>query len=89
MAYFRAPSSFHVDFMVACMQFINIIVHSVDDLNYRVFLQHEFQSLGLAGLLKVQALLPIQYIEDCFSGVREHIVGESPTASVRIYGQHI
>lgn len=45
--FFRDPETFHVDFMVACMQFINIVVHSVDDKNYRIFLQHEFKLLGL------------------------------------------
>ena len=40
--------------MVACLQFINIIVHSVDDLNYRVFLQYEFAMLGLHDLLDVR-----------------------------------
>lgn len=29
------------------MQFINIVVHSVEDMNYRVHLQYEFTSLGL------------------------------------------
>ena len=38
---------FHVEFMVACMQFINIVVHSVDDMNERVYLQYEFSQLGV------------------------------------------
>jgi len=38
---------------VACMQFINIIVHSVEDVNFRVHLQHEFSLLGLDEYLKV------------------------------------
>lgn len=29
------------------MQFINIIVHSVEDMNFRVHLQYEFSTLGL------------------------------------------
>jgi hypothetical protein len=33
--------------MVACMQFVNIVVHSVEDMNYRVHLQYEFTALGL------------------------------------------
>ncbi len=33
--------------MVAAMQFINIIVHSVDDMNERVYLQYEFMQLGI------------------------------------------
>ena len=34
------------------MQFINIIVHSVQDMNYRVYLQEEFKLLGLDECLK-------------------------------------
>ena len=36
---------FNIDFMVACMQFMNIVVHSVEDINYRVHLQYEFTAL--------------------------------------------
>ncbi|XP_053119137.1 formin-like protein 1 isoform X3 [Hemicordylus capensis] len=46
MEYFRNEES-NIDFMVACMQFINIVVHSVEDMNFRVFLQYEFTHLGL------------------------------------------
>ncbi len=52
--YFRQPVEFHVDFMVACMQFINIVVHSVEDMNYRIFLQYEFSQLGLDDYLEVR-----------------------------------
>ncbi|KAH7965332.1 hypothetical protein HPB49_006077 [Dermacentor silvarum] len=44
---FRDYETFNIDFMVACMQFINIVVHSVDDMNFRVHLQYEFTFLGL------------------------------------------
>uniref|UniRef100_A0A8C6SPX1 Formin like 1 n=1 Tax=Neogobius melanostomus TaxID=47308 RepID=A0A8C6SPX1_9GOBI len=37
----------NIDFMVACMQFINIVVHSVENMNFRVHLQHEFTHHGL------------------------------------------
>lgn len=37
---------------VACMQFVNIVVHSVEDMNFRVHLQYEFTSLGLDGYLE-------------------------------------
>ncbi|XP_057673867.1 formin-like protein 1 isoform X2 [Corythoichthys intestinalis] len=37
----------NIDFMVACMQFINIVVHSVENMNFRVHLQYEFTRLGL------------------------------------------
>lgn len=35
------------------MQFINIVVHSTEDMNYRVHLQHEFTLLGLDRYLDV------------------------------------
>ncbi|KHJ45552.1 hypothetical protein D918_04289 [Trichuris suis] len=46
-SYFRDDDTFQVDFM-----FINIIVHSVEDLTYRVYLQHEFTLLGLDDYLE-------------------------------------
>ena len=33
------------------MQFINIVVHSVEDMNFRVYLQYEFTQLGLENYL--------------------------------------
>lgn len=39
---------------VACMQFVNIVVHSVEDMNFRVHLQHEFTLLGLDDYLEVR-----------------------------------
>lgn len=36
MEYFMNFEAFNIDFMVACMQFMNIVVHSVEDMNYRV-----------------------------------------------------
>ncbi|CAF5228590.1 unnamed protein product, partial [Rotaria magnacalcarata] len=47
MKSFTQSSEFNVDYMVACMQFINIVVHSVQEMNYRVYLQEEFKLLGL------------------------------------------
>ncbi|CAN9505508.1 unnamed protein product [Ophioblennius macclurei] len=46
MEYFTHDDS-NIDFMVACMQFINIVVHSVENMNFRVHLQYEFTHLGL------------------------------------------
>ncbi|XP_010135462.1 PREDICTED: formin-like protein 2, partial [Buceros rhinoceros silvestris] len=46
MEHFRNEDN-NIDFMVACMQFINIVVHSVEDMNFRVHLQYEFTKLGL------------------------------------------
>ncbi|XP_076232686.1 formin-like protein isoform X2 [Calliopsis andreniformis] len=47
MAYFTQYDTFHIEFIVACMQFVNIVVHSVEDMNFRVHLQYEFTKLGL------------------------------------------
>uniref|UniRef100_A0A8C5AP49 Formin-like 3 n=1 Tax=Gadus morhua TaxID=8049 RepID=A0A8C5AP49_GADMO len=51
MDYFRSEEA-NIDFMVACMQFINIMVHSVEDMNFRVHLQYEFTKLGLDDYLE-------------------------------------
>lgn len=34
------------------MQFVNIVVHSVDDMNFRVHLQYEFTQLGIDDFLE-------------------------------------
>lgn len=52
MNYFCNYECFHIEFMVACMQFINIVVHSVEDMNFRVHLQYEFSKLGLDDYLE-------------------------------------
>lgn len=39
---------------VACMQFINIVVHSVEDMNFRVHLQYDFTKLALDDYLEVR-----------------------------------
>uniref|UniRef100_U5EVY0 Putative neuron projection morphoproteinsis n=1 Tax=Corethrella appendiculata TaxID=1370023 RepID=U5EVY0_9DIPT len=52
MEYFINYDLFNIDFMVACMQFVNIVVHSVEDMNYRVHLQYEFTALGLDDYLE-------------------------------------
>ncbi|CAG9561668.1 unnamed protein product [Danaus chrysippus] len=52
MEYFMNYDSFHIEFMVACMQFVNIIVHSVEDMNFRVHLQYEFTALKLDDYLE-------------------------------------
>ncbi|XP_066061345.1 LOW QUALITY PROTEIN: formin-like protein 1 [Chamaea fasciata] len=55
MEYFRNEDT-NIDFMVACMQFINIVVHSVENMNFRVFLQYEFTHLGLDQYLETLRL---------------------------------
>uniref|UniRef100_A0A5K4EPS4 Formin-like n=1 Tax=Schistosoma mansoni TaxID=6183 RepID=A0A5K4EPS4_SCHMA len=44
-------SDYNMDFMVSCMQFFNIVVHSTDDIMLRVYLQEEFKHLGLVNYL--------------------------------------
>ncbi|XP_058620590.1 formin-like protein 1 [Onychostoma macrolepis] len=51
MEYFRNDDN-NIDFMVACMQFINIVVHSVENMNFRVYLQYEFTQLGIDSYLE-------------------------------------
>ncbi|KAK6329307.1 hypothetical protein J4Q44_G00012850 [Coregonus suidteri] len=51
MEYFCNEDS-NIDFMVACMQFINIVVHSVENMNFRVHLQYEFSHHGLDDYLE-------------------------------------
>lgn len=51
--FFKNPSEFNVEFMSSLMQLINMLVHSVDDCNYRVSLQNEFTILGLDDYLDV------------------------------------
>ena len=41
------------EFQLACMNFINVIVHSAEDMNFRVHLQYEFTEMGLEEYLEV------------------------------------
>uniref|UniRef100_A0A7E4VZU6 GBD/FH3 domain-containing protein n=1 Tax=Panagrellus redivivus TaxID=6233 RepID=A0A7E4VZU6_PANRE len=61
--FFRFPHEFNVEFMAASMQLINVLVHSVDDFNYRVFLQHEFYLLGLDEYLDLLADEPSEPLQ--------------------------
>uniref|UniRef100_A0A674BPW2 Formin like 1 n=1 Tax=Salmo trutta TaxID=8032 RepID=A0A674BPW2_SALTR len=70
MEYFSNEDS-NIDFMVACMQFINIVVHSVENMNFRVHLQYEFSHHGLDDYLQFtesdRLLVQIQaYLDNVF-----------------------
>lgn len=52
MQYFFNYETFQIEFMVSCMQFVNVVVHSVEDMNFRVHLQVEFAALGLDTFLE-------------------------------------
>lgn len=43
------------------MQFINIVVHSVEDMNFRVHLQYEFTKLGLDEYLDVSIAVKLWF----------------------------
>lgn len=58
---------------VACMQFINIVVHSVENMNFRVHLQYEFTSLGLDKYLQV-SLLNSQVLKPHLSANQKHLL---------------
>lgn len=55
---------------VACMQFINIVVHSVEDMNFRVHLQYDFTKLCLDDYLDVRTDAPKRQEPGIFSTVR-------------------
>ncbi|KAK4470632.1 hypothetical protein MN116_005634 [Schistosoma mekongi] len=43
---------YNLDFAVTCVQFLNIVVHSPENINLRVYLQYELHLLGFDELLK-------------------------------------
>jgi hypothetical protein len=49
-------------FQVACMQFVNIVVHSVENMNFRVHLQHEFTIAGLDEYLGVRSIRSVAWV---------------------------
>ena len=51
--YFMDHRNVTTEFQIACMNFINVIVHSAEDVNFRVHLQYEFTELGLEEYLQV------------------------------------
>ncbi|CAH8855523.1 unnamed protein product [Trichobilharzia szidati] len=44
--------NYSMDFAVTCVQFLNIVVHSPENINLRVYLQYELHLLGFDDLLK-------------------------------------
>ncbi|XP_056143205.1 formin-like protein 1 isoform X2 [Lampris incognitus] len=62
MEYFASDDS-NMDFLVACMQFINIVVHSVENMNFRVHLQYEFTHLGLDRYLETLRLTESEQLQ--------------------------
>lgn len=48
------------------MQFINIVVHSVEDMNFRVHLQYEFTKLGLDEYLDVSMAAAFDFSLDFY-----------------------
>lgn len=53
--FFMDPKA-SAEFQGACMNFINVIVHSAEDMNFRIHLQHEFTLLGLDEYIEVEQI---------------------------------
>ena len=51
--YFMDSRNSTTEFQLSCMNFINVIVHSAEDVNFRVHLQYIFSELGLDEYLQV------------------------------------
>jgi hypothetical protein len=51
--YFMDQRNNSTEFQLACMNFINVIVHTAEDVNFRVHLQYVFTDLGLDEYLDV------------------------------------
>ena len=54
LKYFMDFKCVSTEFQLACMNFINVVVHSAEDVNFRVHLQYEFTELGLDEYLQVE-----------------------------------
>lgn len=52
LQFFMDPNA-SPEFQGTCMNFINVIVHSAEDTNFRIHLQHEFTILGLDEFIEV------------------------------------
>ena len=55
------------------MQFVNIVVHSVNDLNFRVHLQYEFTILGLDDYLKRLRLTESEQLQTQISAFYDNV----------------
>ncbi|VDD76566.1 unnamed protein product [Mesocestoides corti] len=49
---------YNLEYSVACIQFINIVVHSPENINLRVYLQYSFTLLGLDDFLRALQARP-------------------------------
>lgn len=62
------------------MQFINIVVHSVEDMNFRVHLQFDFTKLGLDDYLDVSLLHLHRFLRKDFQEATDpYICSEAKT----------
>lgn len=62
LVHFLMDPNATAEFQGACMNFINVIVHSAEDMNFRIHLQHEFTLLGLDEYIDVSVNLIIFYV---------------------------
>ncbi|RLW08244.1 hypothetical protein DV515_00003286 [Chloebia gouldiae] len=75
-----------VQLQVACMQLINALVTSPDDLDFRLHIRNEFMRSGLKEILPLISVFSPQYfklIEECVSQIVLHRSGTDPDFSYR------
>ncbi|OXB79450.1 UNVERIFIED_CONTAM: hypothetical protein H355_008345, partial [Colinus virginianus] len=69
---------------VACMQFINALVTSPEELDFRIHLRNEFLRCGLKKILPVSSLAQYyKIIEECISQIVLHSSGMDPDFGYR------
>jgi hypothetical protein len=74
--YFMDQRNNSTEFQLACMNFINVIVHTAEDVNFRVHLQYVFTDLGLDEYLDFLSSSSdsAQHLLDQISAYRENFL---------------
>eukprot|EP00048_Salpingoeca_helianthica_P005724 m.90967 g.90967 ORF g.90967 m.90967 type:complete len:545 (+) comp13717_c0_seq3:162-1796(+) len=70
----------NVAVVVACMAFINVVVHCVNDMNYQVALQHEFTQLGLMKLIEDMFHIDAPELREQLEAYQDNFVNVSDLA---------
>lgn len=67
----------NINAMVACMAFVNVVVHCVSDMNYQVALQTEFTMLGIMPIIAAMKKNATTELLEQISGYTENFVSVS------------
>ncbi|EDQ84913.1 uncharacterized protein MONBRDRAFT_34498 [Monosiga brevicollis MX1] len=70
----------HVAVMVACMAFVNVVVHCVPDMNYQVALQEEFSKMGLMSLIDDLAKSAAPDLQEQINAYQENFINVAELA---------